>query len=327
MTASQQATWRSQVLLIIFAQFTIILALDMSDPYWPLILSVSHVFSTRTLQYWSGVIYVAPLLTTIFTTLFWAKIGERIGYKKMVLRAGFALAVTQFSLFFFVNPWAILGIRLIQGGVAGFTAAAQAWSLAVTPTNTHSQTVGRLQSASAMGSIVGPVCGGLISHYYGYVSIFITSGCMCVLIAIILAKYLKENSRLTPFEIKNGKFFLRDPGKNFLLLLICGAQAARWMSTPFFALYMVKQLHANNLTIGFMYATMALSMSLITSTLGQMIDKRLHRRVAVGYLLIVALFLGGLTQWGFFLCIVLSSFFCWRTYFVDECITGHSSPR
>ena len=105
-----EVAWRVQIRLVVFAQFIIILALDMSDPYWPLILSATNKFNPSTLQYWSGAIYMAPLLTMIFTTLVWIKVGERIGYKKMILRAGVALAAAQWSLFFFSNFLAILVI-------------------------------------------------------------------------------------------------------------------------------------------------------------------------------------------------------------------------
>ena len=111
---TSNSVWCQQTRLIILGQLIIITMLDMSDPYWPLILASFHSFTARTLQYWSGAIYMAPLLTTIFTTLLWTKIGERIGYKKMILRAGFALAATQGALFFFSNPWLILSIRLLK---------------------------------------------------------------------------------------------------------------------------------------------------------------------------------------------------------------------
>ncbi len=208
--------WHMQVRLVTFAQFIIILALDMSDPYWPLIIASIHPFSDpRILQYWSGIIYAAPLVTMIFTTLLWIKIGERIGYKKMILRAGFALAATQWSLFYFTNPWSILFIRLLQGGLAGFSTAAQAWSLGITPPNTHSQVVGRLQAATAMGSIVGPICGGLISDYSGYLSIFIAAGSVCLLISVVLANCLQENTvRPMPAVVKKKqKTFPLEPKK------------------------------------------------------------------------------------------------------------------
>jgi MFS transporter, DHA1 family, multidrug resistance protein len=293
---------QAQARLIIFAQFIIILALDMSDPYWPLIISSVHLFNPRALQYWSGAIYMAPLLMMIFTTLLWIKVGERVGYKKMILRAGMVLAATQWSLFFFSNPWTILVIRLLQGGLAGFSTAAQAWSLTRAPINTHSQIVGRLQAATAMGSIAGPICGGLVSHYYGYLSIFITAGGMCLLLTLILANYLQENPTQSIKVIakkKQTNFFLGETGKNLLLLLICGTQIARWMSTPFFALYIAQQLHADNLVLGLIYACMALSMSLMTLTLGKIIDKQFSWHIWAKLILIMALILSGLSQWGF----------------------------
>ncbi|MES2142380.1 MAG: MFS transporter [Pseudomonadota bacterium] len=292
--------WRQQARLVVFSQFIIILVLDMSGPYWPLILSSLHSLNPHALLYWSGAIYVAPFLTTIFTTLLWTRMGERIGYKKMVLRAGFALAATQWSLIFLNNPWLIFSIRLLQGALAGFTAAAQAWSLAMTPINVHSQVLGRLQAATAMGSIVGPVCGGMMSHYYGYVSIFILSGCICLLISSILAIYLQENPK-NPSLSKNKKqknFFWGERRKNLLLFLICSTQAARWMPTPFFALYVIQQLHAGNLTLGFIYASIALAISLTTPSFGRVIDRQ-PTYVWTKLCLVFALLLSGIVQLGF----------------------------
>ena len=292
---------RWPIFLIIFSQFDIILALDMSDPYWPLILSASNQLSATKLAYWSGAIYMAPLLATIFTTILWTKIGERVGYKKMVLRAGFALAITQWGLFFFSDPWVILSIRLIQGGLAGFTAAAQAWSLSMTPVNNHSQVVGYLQTATALGSIVGPVFGGIVTHYYGQLSIFLFSGSFCSLVSAVLAKYLTENnSRLERSMIKNPpRFLLNDPAKNRLLLLMGATQAARWMSMPFFALYVVKQLKADSLTLGFLYAIMALAISLVASIVGRLMSQAQKKLLWPKCLLIFSLVLSGIVQWGF----------------------------
>lgn len=300
MKITSNFAWRQQASLVAFSQFIIILVLDMSGPYWPLILSSLHSLNPRALQYWSGAIYMAPFLTTIFTTLLWAKMGERVGYKKMVLRAGFALAATQWSLIFFNNPWLIFSIRLLQGALAGFTAAAQAWSLAITPTNVHSQVLGRLQAATAMGSIIGPVCGGMLSHYYGYISIFISSGCICLLITSVLAIYLKENPKDKPIvkPRKPKKFFLGERRKNLILLLICSTQAARWMPTPFFALYVIQRLHAGNLTLGFIYASIALAISLTTPSFGRVIDRQ-PTYAWTKLCLVLALLLSGIVQWGF----------------------------
>lgn len=312
--AASDSAWCLQIRYIILSQLIIIAMLDMSDPYWPLILSSYHSFNAKTLQYWTGAIYMAPMLTTIFTTLFWVKIGENFGYKKMILRAGLALAITQWALIVFKNPWWILVIRLLQGALAGFTAAAQAWSLKISPNNAHSRVVGRLQSATALGSIVGPICGGLLANYYGYLSIFMTSGFVCVLVSAFLVKFLIENPIHNKNIIKTNKKIKKIyAGEKFLLFLICFTQAARWMSTPFFSLYVVEQLDSGNITVGIIYALVALMMSLTTPNLGRLIDRKSHiiwgKRI-----LVTALLISGLVYCGYafvskaYLAFILSLF-------------------
>lgn len=298
--ATSNVGWCQQIRYIIFGQFIIIAMLDMSDPYWPLIIASYHTFQPKILQYWSGAIYMAPMLTTIFTTLLWTKIGERVGFKKMILRSGIALAATQWALIFLKNPWEILIIRLLQGAIAGFTAAAQAWSLKLTPIQTHSRTVGSLQSATALGSIVGPVCGGVLANYYGYLSIFILSGIVCVLVSIFLGFFLVE-SPLNKGNIKNKTKQVKKtfPQQNFLLSLICFTQAARWMSTPFFSLYIVKKLHSGSMAVGVIYALMALAMSITTPNLGRLLDRPRGRLFWSKAILIIALLLSGLVYFSY----------------------------
>lgn len=293
----KDCSWWNQINLIIVAQFIVIAVLGMSDPYWPLILASFNSFDSTTLQYWSGAIYMAPLLSIIFTTLFWVKIGERIGYKKMILRAGFALAASQWALFFFHKPWLVFSIRLIQGAFAGFTTATQAWSLSITPIYVHSQIVGRIQSATAVGTIVGPVCGGVLANYFGYLSIFITSGFICLLISILLINFLKENkTNNKPLKNKFRKIKKICANDRLLLSLICFTQIAKWMSKPFFALYVAKQLHASTLTLGLIYALIALAMSLTTPSVGWIVDRKYPGFFFTKYALFVSFLLCGIVQ-------------------------------
>ncbi|EDP46741.1 MFS transporter [Rickettsiella grylli] len=296
------------------SQLIIIAMLDMSDPYWPLIIASYRSFDPKTLQYWSGALYMAPLLTTIFTTLIWTKMGERFGYKKMILRAGAALAISQWMLIFLKNPGWILLVRLSQGAMAGFTAAAQAWALKITSPKMHSQIVGRLQSATALGSILGPICGGFLANYYGYFSIFMMAGLVCALVSVFLAQFLTEN----PFLFENKKIELKSKKntskQSLLLLLICFTQAARWMSTPFFSLYIVEQLHSNTITVGIIYALMALMMSITAPALGQVLDKKTNYFLLGKEILVVVLFVSGFVYWCYafiskvYLALILSLF-------------------
>lgn len=293
--------WQRQITVMFFAQLIIIAALEMSDPYWPLIITQLHHFTPKQIQYWSASIYIAPFITTIITTPLWTRLGAQIGYKKMILRAGYALALTQLLLVFTTDPVLILMIRLLQGALAGFTAAAQAWSVTIAPSNEHSYVIGRLQAATALGAIIGPICGGFIAHYYGYVSIFLSAGLICLFTITLLAKYLQETAKQFALE-KDHQVRLNTILRSALfpfLLLICFMQAARWMSTPFFALYVIERLSGNNLTVGLLYSSIALSISFTTPFYGRLLDCNHQQTAFTRNLLITTLLLAGLTQLGY----------------------------
>ncbi len=306
-----------QACLLVFSQFIIILALDMSTPYWPLILSAQQHVSARVLQYWSGAIYIAPLLTTVCTTLFWTKIGQRFGYKKMILRASITLAATQGALFFLHDPVSALGIRLLQGALAGFSVVAQAWALATTPTNTHAQIMSHLQAATALGSIVGPIIGGFVMHYLDYTMIFLVAGALCFLITCVLAQFLTEHLPLQKSiekDVLQKPRLQQDTRQRLLLFLICGTQMARWMSAPFFALYVVKQLRASNLILGYTYAAIALTMSLTSVLFGKKIDRHHYVFSDLRKWLMFALLIAGFTQWGLALTTQSSALFIFGAF-------------
>ncbi len=110
----------------------------------------------------------------------------------MLMRASGVLALTQLILYLTHNLTAILILRLIQGGFAGFTASAQAWLIYSTSDQRHGHLIGKVQAFMAMGTIFGPVIGGIIAHYSSYAGIFLVSGTICVLITFLISLFLKE---------------------------------------------------------------------------------------------------------------------------------------
>ena len=296
-------TNRGQALLLLAAQLFIIASLNMTDPYWPLILQHFHHFAqSKQLQCWTAAIYMAPFFVTIFTLPLWSHLGERIGHKKMILRASFALIITQLLIGFCSDPLLILGIRLIQGLFAGFTAAAQAWLIIFSKENNHSQVVGQMQAATAIGTIIGPIFGGLVAHYLGYRSLFFVSASICAFVIVTLFHYLKE----TPIKFSNRRFFQNGNFEKltkdtlFFLALICGTQAARWMSTPFFALYATERFQGGTLLVGLLYACTALTICVSAPFWGALTDKTLaHDPLRVKWFFLINIFLAALSQYFF----------------------------
>ena len=313
-----------QIGILLFSQFLIIACLDMTDPYWPLILKHNFaITNSAALNYWSGAVYILPFLATIFTTPLWTQLGAKIGFKKMVLRACIALVITQVLVGFISSPFLILLIRLCQGIFAGFTAAAQAWMITLGEKNSHSKIIGHQQAATAIGTIVGPIMGGVIAHYLGYQNIFFISGGICALTTVTLGVLLqeqepvlkrKQQAIITP-TVAQPKFSLFSKNGRcsdgyipfhviFLpLLFICATQTIRWISTPFFALYSTEQLAGNNLTVGFLYSCVAMAIFIAAPVWGHLLSKwQKSSSIPASFLKS-----DGYIQWVYFLNLILAA--------------------
>lgn len=287
----------SQLRTVLFGRFLIIVCLSMSDPYWPLIVKqYYHTASETTITYWAAAIYILPFLITILTTPFWTRLGDRFGHKKMLLRATVALVVTQWFVSYLTNPWLVLGMRVAQGFFAGFNAAGQAWLIAMTRSTTHSHVVGRLQASTAIGTVVGPMLGGMIANFLGYDAIFQLSAILCLGVAVMLlavideapTRSLHKQSGVPSFRLSNIHYIL--------LTLVLATQAARFMCMPFLALYVTEHLHGDAMGVGWLYSCLALFIFISAPRFGILLDKNIDEPVFTKWLLFGVLIIAGVAQ-------------------------------
>jgi DHA1 family multidrug resistance protein-like MFS transporter len=97
-----------------------------------------------------------------------------------------------FCYFFCTRPLYFLIVRIFQGLLAGFVPA----SIALIATNTPEKEVGYalsvMSTASAAGSVIGPLIGGLVSHLIGNRESFLLSGIVVLVAAFIGLVGVKE---------------------------------------------------------------------------------------------------------------------------------------
>jgi predicted MFS family arabinose efflux permease len=155
-----------------------------------------------------------------------------------------------------------------------------------------------VQAATAVGTIVGPMFGGFTAHYFGYNYIFFISAAICLLTTIGLAIYLQETPSTDQLKktFLFGNFAKLSKLAIYLLSLICLTQAAKWMSSTFFALYVFQRLHGNNLTVGILYSSIAFMVVLSAPLWGRLIDKSIGRSVLFKRLLYITLIIAAVMQ-------------------------------
>lgn len=170
--------------LLIVIQFVSMGAMEMSGPFWP--LQIQHLLGPEGAGYTamlSALVYAGPMLAAMLLTPVWGRLGDRTGHKPMIIRALLALALCQGLAAITNDPWLLVAIRVMQGALAGFLAAAQAYALACCDSSRRGHTLARLQSATAVGSLIGPVLGGWLMDISGFALLCYGATAICLLCA------------------------------------------------------------------------------------------------------------------------------------------------
>lgn len=259
--------------LLIIIQFVSMGAMEMSGPFWP--LQIQHLLGAEGAGYTSflsTLVYAGPMLAAMVMTPVWGRLGDRTGHKAMILRALLALALCQGLAAIVVDPWWLVGIRVMQGALAGFLAAAQAYALACCNGSRRGHTLARLQSATAIGSLIGPVAGGWLMDVSGFALLCYGATAMC-LVCAAGSLFLPAAPTRGAGEKPVASVHLPKGWLGSMLLVIVLIQAAKTMPQPFYALYVAVILQAPNWLIGATYAASAATLALSAPMWGRLFDR------------------------------------------------------
>ena len=116
---------RANLWVICAAQFLTLGGMTAVLPLIPLYLQQIGVTDRATLKYWTGAIGSAPFAVAVFFTPVWGALADRVGYKPMVVRSVFGIALATFGMGFSTTPVTLLLWRGVQGAVAPLFEAAE----------------------------------------------------------------------------------------------------------------------------------------------------------------------------------------------------------
>lgn len=171
-----------------------------------------------------------------------------------------------------VDPWWLVAIRVMQGALAGFLAAAQAYALARCASSNRGRTLAHLQSATAVGSLAGPVLGGWLMDLSGFALLCFSATLVCVLCAIS-SMFLPADTPHVRDKKTSSHASLPKGWLSGILLVIVLIQAAKMMPQPFYALYVADVLHAPGWLIGATYAASAATLAISAPLWGRLFDR------------------------------------------------------
>ncbi|TDD84369.1 MFS transporter [Saccharopolyspora karakumensis] len=190
------------------------------------------------IPWWTAVSVAAPAVVQLVSGPLWGWVGDRFGRKAMVVRAhaGLGLAIALMALA--STPEEFLACRLLQGACGGVVSATASYATAAASTDRRGRALGMLFGATAAGSLLGPLVGGLLATEIGFGPLFAAVAGMLVLSSVLAACSLAEppaqaRERHSPRVIAG--LLLRRRESRLMLLAGFAAQAAIYALVVVFA--------------------------------------------------------------------------------------------
>lgn len=157
-------------------------------PFFPSHLERLGLEDRASIAAWAGAIYgAAPLAAGVMAPL-WGALGDRFGRRWMVVRAMGAITLFVGAMSLATSPSQLLVLRILQGVFSGFLAPSVTLVSVVAPAERQGQITGSLQTALALGAVIGPGIGGLVGPSIGLGALFLgVAACSAVGAALVLA--------------------------------------------------------------------------------------------------------------------------------------------
>lgn len=186
-------SWKRNLIVLWTGVFFCSTAYSISIPFIPLFLH-HDLGIDRNLELWSGFAFGITFLASALIAPYWGSLADKYGRKPMLIRSGYSLAVLYVLTYFIHDPYLFLILRIFQGLLAGYVPAAIALVGTNTPEHKTGYALGIMATASATGGILGPLVGGIASHYMGNRESFLISGAVVLVAALIATFFAKEQT-------------------------------------------------------------------------------------------------------------------------------------
>ncbi|MDR6718454.1 MULTISPECIES: MFS transporter [Paenibacillus] len=194
--------WKRNLYIVWFGLFFNHMAYSLSVPFFPIFLQ-NDLGIQSGLEVWSGISISISFLISGLCAPFWGSLADKYGSKLMLVRSGVGLGIAHLANFFVYDPYTFIAVRVFQGLMAGFHPA----SITLIGTNTPDKQVGYalgvISTASAAGGILGPLAGGVLSHWIGLRGCFIASAVITLLAALMVlgVKESRQARTIVPTRI------------------------------------------------------------------------------------------------------------------------------
>ncbi|WP_233713511.1 MFS transporter [Lederbergia citri] len=162
-----------------------------------LALYVSDLTHATSIAFLSGLAFSATGFGNLLLTRQWGKLGDSIGYEKVLLLLLVLAAILIIPQALVTELWQLVGLRFLYGmAVGGMIPCITAYIRIEAPLEMQGEILGYNQSFRFLGNVIGPALGGFVAGHAGISSVFyVTGGLFLVAFGILWWNLRHEQQR------------------------------------------------------------------------------------------------------------------------------------
>ncbi|HOB18178.1 MAG TPA: MFS transporter [Candidatus Methanoculleus thermohydrogenotrophicum] len=211
-------------------------------------------------------------------------LSDRVGRRPLIV-AGMILLALATALFGFSTTVTRLFVaRTVQGISAAATWSAGLALLAdTTDPSRLGERMGISLSAVGLGTVLGPVVGGLLFEYLGYTATFLVPAVVVATVGLLVLAIPVRSCRREESQERAGML----PRRCLLPLAACAATTVGVSGTygvldPYLPVYLHAMFSASPTTIGLVFAVLAIAAAIAQPMVGRIYDRHGGSRYLIG---------------------------------------------
>jgi DHA1 family multidrug resistance protein-like MFS transporter len=178
--------WRRTFWVVFASNLVSGVGLSSFLPFFPTLLEELGMQDAHARAVWSGLLFGAAPLSAGFSAPLWGSIGDRYGRKLMVVRSLLGLALFVGPMAWARSAWQLLALRLMQGVFSGYMAPSLTLVSVSAPADRQGRVTGWIQTATTVGTIVGPVLGAALLAAGGVGAVFAVTSLAAAVSAVLV---------------------------------------------------------------------------------------------------------------------------------------------
>lgn len=272
--------WRKNLIVCWFGIFVAAIGMSQIAPVLPIYIQHLGVQDTESITKISGIAFgITYVISAIFSPI-WGSAADKYGRKPMILRASLGMAITIGCMGFAPNVYVLIGLRLLQGVITGYSTACTALIATQTDKENAGYALGTLSTANIAGSLIGPTIGGFIDEIFGLQSVFFITAALLLISFITTVLFVKESFTREDKDVPSIKEVWKAiPEKKLTITMFVTffiLTVALYSVEPIVTVY-VKQLSNNSshivLLAGLTFSASGLANIIAAPRLGKLSDK------------------------------------------------------